>query len=156
MPTACTYVYLIKSWYNCNKYSCFVLRNTIIVRLLRHKTSVETLQFKLRSQFKTCLLRPKIRANLRQKNSGVVKTCTKISNTRSIFNAIISPKSKPNFLSLKLYVRKGYGTENNTVFSHRTVVYQKTPYINPTELDSLKSSHNRNCAAGQNEFFARN
>ena len=67
MPPAYTNVDLIKQWHYCNKYSCLVLQNTIIVSLLRHKNSVEILQFTLPSQFKTCMLRHKVQQSLRQK-----------------------------------------------------------------------------------------
>ena len=41
---------LIEYWHYCNKYSCFVSQNTIIVSLLRHKTyDVEILQLKIAS-----------------------------------------------------------------------------------------------------------
>ena len=49
------------------------MQNTIIASWLRHKTSVEILQYTLQSQFKTCFLRPKTIQSLRQENSGVVK-----------------------------------------------------------------------------------
>ena len=60
----------------CNKYSCFVLQNIIIVSWLRHKTFVEILQYTSRSQFKTRLLRHKIIQSLGKLRCG--QTCTKI------------------------------------------------------------------------------
>ena len=55
----------------------------MIVSLLRHKTSVEILHFKLRSQFKTCLLRHKNNTEVTLKNSGVVKLIQNLATNTS-------------------------------------------------------------------------
>ena len=59
------------------------------------------------------------------KKTPVSQSCTKIDNTCSIFNAITSAKSKPNFLSLKLDVRREYGAVRKKSF--RLVPYRSLP-----------------------------
>ena len=70
----------------------------MLVSWLRHKASVEILQYTLRSQFKASLLRRKIIQSLPQENSGMVKVeqklvrqhmwyiqCTNFSKVKTIF-----------------------------------------------------------------------
>ena len=58
------------------------------------------------------------------------RTRTKFGNSCTVFNTIVSVKSKPSFLENFTYGKSSvrYG-KNNPVFSYCTVVYQKIPYI---------------------------